>query len=375
MKIRIERGEAARALKRVMGASDARSDKTYLAGVLMEASDGYLTLSATDLDVSAQTVLQCDVLEEGRVSTPVKALYEALHRMDESDVDLALNESRLSVRAGSVNCRLLTEDSSLFPKLFFDDAEFGVGLEAEEFARVLVNGGYCPSRDDDRPNLTGVHLVRTAHDRVTVESTDGHRAARVVSVLDAWDHENETFLDDGLTIPSRGLRVIGDLIDSQGAPVNIGMSSGQVVISQGATKVAMRPVGGGFPDIGAVLPDIATWSSCLCKRDVFLSALDLSRLFTPKSDKLRLTFADDGLGLYATNPDLGESNQVIPCEWSGEERVSVGMSWRYIADALKHIQGREVAIWLSDEDPRLSPMVCMDPEDQDVTHIVMPMRS
>ena len=75
MKITIAKEEFIRGLQSVQNVVNPRTTLPVLSNVLLEANDGKLLLTATDLDVTVSCTVKADVSEEGRVTLPAKKLF------------------------------------------------------------------------------------------------------------------------------------------------------------------------------------------------------------------------------------------------------------------------------------------------------------
>jgi DNA polymerase-3 subunit beta len=94
-------------LKSVLPAVAARSGPPMLSGVRLEASEGEVSIEATDLELTARRVVRGDVTVHGAgsVVVPAKPLVKALAAMSEPEIVLQSHSSDgragLDVRAGT----------------------------------------------------------------------------------------------------------------------------------------------------------------------------------------------------------------------------------------------------------------------------------
>ena len=87
MKIKILRSKLIEALKAVQNIVVGRGSLPIIQNVLMEAENGKLTLTTTDLDISIRSVCECEVIEPGRSTLPVKLLFNAVSKSEEGARD------------------------------------------------------------------------------------------------------------------------------------------------------------------------------------------------------------------------------------------------------------------------------------------------
>ena len=88
-----------------------------------------------------------------------------------------------------------------------------------------------------------------------------------------------------------------------------------IIFKHGPMSLSVRLIDGTFPDFTQVLPKESD-NKAVIERDVFVQSLRFVSLFAnPKTNNVRLSLSDDGLELYATDPDRGEGKKVVPVEY------------------------------------------------------------
>ena len=104
---------------------------------------------------------------------------------------------------------------------------------------------------------------------------------------------------------------------------------------------------------------------------MFVQSLRFVSLFAnPKTNNVRLSLSDDGLELYATDPDRGEGKKVVPVQYTGPS-VKAGYNYKYLLDVLGALDGTDVSLEIIDT---LSPTLVRDSETAEALFVVMPMR-
>src|SRR5918998_3157418 len=87
----------------------ARSTIQLLGGILLEAEEGSMRLSATDMEVSIQTVAAAEVEEEGRVVIPAPIFKDGVRSLPSGELGLPHDRAggvvRLSARENEYRIR------------------------------------------------------------------------------------------------------------------------------------------------------------------------------------------------------------------------------------------------------------------------------
>ena len=99
MRITCEKEELADKLQLVGRAVSPRTSVQILAGIMLEARDGRLALSATDMEISLRVSLEAQAEEEGAVVVPGRLLVDIVRLLpgDEVTLEHGAEDSVLSV--------------------------------------------------------------------------------------------------------------------------------------------------------------------------------------------------------------------------------------------------------------------------------------
>jgi DNA polymerase-3 subunit beta len=373
MKINIGSDTLEDELFKLQGVVSQRSTLAILSNTLLEAKDGRLTLHATDLDTSISTECECEVLEPGETTLQAKNLFDIVKNLDDDTLELETEENHWArLRSGDVNCRIVGTHPDDFPEILDTaDAEM-YPIGAEVLLDMIDKTLFSVSTDDARANLTGAFLKVTDDDTLLMVSTDGHRLSKIESDPEEFEPTDDTpeALREGIIIPRKGLSELQRIVDASGGQLEFGFVDNNVIFRHGPMTMSVRLIEGTFPDFTQVLPDESETKAFLDK-ETFLNSLNFVSLFaSSKTNNARLTLSDEGLELYASDPDRGEGEKMVPVEYDGQQ-VQAGYNYRYLQDALKAIDGDEVSLEIIDT---LSPTIIRDTERDEMLFVIMPMR-
>src|ERR671930_135743 len=119
LKTTCSRDDLLRGLGVVARGLSTRTTVQILAGILLDARDGKLSLAATDMELSLRTTVEANVESEGSVVVPGRLLLDIARLLPEPEVSLEhrLEEAIVEVRCGSASYRLHTHNAEDFPRL------------------------------------------------------------------------------------------------------------------------------------------------------------------------------------------------------------------------------------------------------------------
>lgn len=370
MKIQVSVDDLSKELYKLKGIVTKKSTLSILSQVLLEAEDGTLKLSATDLDTSASTHCECDVLDAGSFSVEAKKLIKLVKGLDEDIIQIKKEDNNWGeIECGSLSCRVPGRHPEDFPEMFDDEID-KFEINSDMFLNMVNKTEFSISEDDARANLTGAFFKLTNADTFLMVSTDGHRLSKteskVISDADAFPDE----FREGVIIPKKSLNEIKRIVGKGNYDLFIGVENKTVVFEFGPLRMAVRTVEGTFPDYTQVLPEESD-RKAFVQRSQLMDAINFMSLFAnKKTNNIRITLDDDCIDLYASDPENGEGNKIVPSDYNGDT-VKAGYNHKYIKDVLSAIDGEEVTVDINDE---LSPTLIKDPEDESSLFVVMPMR-
>lgn len=373
MKIRIQRQALNDELFKLQGVVSQRSTLAILSNALLDARDGKLTLHATDLDISVSTSCPCEVLEPGKVTLQAKGLFDIVKNLQEAELELETEDNYWAqLRSGPVNCRIVGTHPDDFPQIL--DTEhvnlfpIGTGRLLDMIEKTL----FSVSTDDARANLTGAFFRVTQEKTLLMVSTDGHRLSKIETVPEEFDPGEDipAALRQGIIIPRKGLSELKRTVDAKSDDLSFGLLGNSVIFKHGPMSLSIRLIEGSFPDFTQVLPRESERKAVLHRETLIQSLRFVSLFASPKTHNVRLAMTEDGLELYASDPDKGEGRKVVPVEYGGQP-VKAGYNYRYLLDVLNVIDGSEVSMEIIDT---LSPTLVRDVSRDEMLFVVMPMR-
>ena len=78
MKFSVNQQDLQKSLSYCQGVIEKRSTLPILSNILIEAKNNSLVLSATDMDISINETLNCEVSESGSAAVPAHTLYDII---------------------------------------------------------------------------------------------------------------------------------------------------------------------------------------------------------------------------------------------------------------------------------------------------------
>ncbi len=361
MKFRCDRDALSEALQTVQRGVSSRPGIPALTGVLLEAVDGgTLTLTTTDLEVSARLAVDVAVSEPGVALVPARLLADTVKSLSNAPVDFEADQSQARIRCAAYEGSLRLLPAEDFPGLQ-EPGGTHVVADAGAFAEAVGQIARAASRDEARPVLTGV-LVEVSREGCMLVATDSYRLA-VRELVATADAEAKAI------VPERALSEAGRAAatDEKGT-VQILVDESQVSFRAGGLTLTSRLIEGEFPNYRQLLPE-GHESRLTVSRQQLLEAVTRVGLMARDSTPVRLEFNALGVKLSSSSPDLGQAVETVEARYEGED-LTVAFSPQYLRDGLSAAVGESVRLDVRDG---LKPGV-VHGEGDEFTYLVMPVR-
>lgn len=361
MKFRCDRDALSEALQTVQRGVSSRPGIPALTGVLLEATDdGRLTLTTTDLEVSARLSTQVQVQEAGVALVPARLLGDTVKSLSDAPVEFETDQSQAHLRCAAYEGTLRLLPSEDFPGLQ-EPSGTSITAEAGAFAEAVTQVGRAASRDEARPVLTGV-LVEVSREGVVMVATDSYRLA-VRDLVATADGEGRAI------VPERALTEAGRAAQAdEKASIQIFLDESQVAFRIGELTLTSRLIEGEFPNYRQLLPE-EHQSRLTISRQALLDAVRRVGLLARDTTPVRLEFNALGVKLSSSSPDLGQAVEAVEARYEGED-LTAAFNPTYLADGLSAASGETVRLEVRDG---LKPGIVKG-ESDDFTYLVMPVR-
>ena len=340
MKFQVNRDVFSEAVSFAVKLLPQRTTQPILSGVLLDATDGALTLSSFDYEVSSRTEIAADVAEPGTALVSGRLLADIASRLPNAPVQFSTIDGKISVQCGSARFTLLSMPVEEYPTLPQITERTGV-LPAEEFAAAVAQVTVAASRDDVTPVITGVQL-EVGDNNLSLVATDRYRVA--VREVD-WDSGGTSAEGTAALIPARTLAEVGKTFAHSGTiSVTISRGDDRELIAFSADKktVTSLLIKGNFPPVKRLFPESVENYAVVNTADLVEATRRVS-LVLEREAALRFSFSIDGVTLEAAGSEQAQASETIEGHLHGEDTV-VSLKPSFLLDGLGAVHSEYVRI-------------------------------
>ena len=251
LKLSVAQTEILQALTLVSSAVPSRTTLPVLSNILLEAKEGSIQMTATDLDLAIATRATADITGEGSLTVPAKRLFELVRKLPKEELKLESKDLTLNVVSKTGRFKFLCIRPEEFPARINVTPDFTMTVESKLFERMIRRSIYAVSTDETRPALNGA-LFQISDGEIRLVATDGHRLARAGLKHPA---ASKSPLKGDIIIPLKALNHLLRLFSDNGDPVRIELSKNHARFTFGTTTLTTKLIEGPFPNYEQVLPE------------------------------------------------------------------------------------------------------------------------
>lgn len=353
-------------LQSVAGIVEKRHTLPILSNVLIEKRGDQLTMLATDIEIQIRTTTAGDLGgEDANLTVAARKLQDILRALpDGADVNLTLDDKRLTVKAGKSRFALQTLPAADYPRMNPpEDSSTRFTVSQKAFKRQIAQVAYSMAQQDIRYYLNGL-LVIVAGGELRMVATDGHRLAFAASPLETELERTEVILPRKTVLElSRQLADTDDVLE-------VVLAGNQAVFRFGPTELVSKLIDGKFPDYERVIPQNHPKLVSFDRTSLLAALQRVAILTNEKFRGVRLVIGNGLLRISSSNTEQEEAVEEVEVDFYGEG-ADIGFNVSYLLDVLSNVSTDTIEWRFNDGN---SSALLTLPGDDSFKYVVMPMR-
>jgi len=374
MKFTVERAILLKALAHVQSVVERRNTIPILANVLLDAKDGSLWLTATDMEIAVvEEIPGVTLTRPGRTTAPAATLYEIVRKLPDGakvELDHGGGDAALKLRAGRFQTDLSVLPVEDFPSMTEGKLAHRFALPAGQLRGLIDRTRFAISTEETRYYLNGIYLHATDSEGTPVlraVATDGHRLARVEEVLP----EGAAGMP-GVIVPRKTVAELRKLAEETQDEIRVALSDTKIRFDVGAVQLTSKLIDGTFPEYERVIPRGNDKILRVDKSAFAQAVARVAAISTERSRPVKLTLGRNQLLLSAASPEQGQAQEELEGDTVSYEStpLEIGFQARYLNDITDQIAD-QVEFRFADG---AAPTVVVDAAKPEALYVLMPMR-
>ena len=324
----------------VLKAVPSKTTMSILECILIDASAGQIKMTANDMELGIETVIEGDIREKGIIAIDAKIFSEIVRKLPDNDVTIETDanfqmlicceKARFSIAGKS------GEDFSYLP--YIEKAE-PVVVSQFSLREVIKQTIFSISDNESNKMMTG-ELFEISGNHLKVVSLDGHRVS-IRNLELKGEYQPRKVIVPGKTLIEVSKILSGEL----DALVNLFFTKNHIVFEFDETTVVSRLIEGEYFRIEQMLSTDYETKVRVNKKEL-LNCIDRATLLIRESDKkpIIIQIGDGEMRLKLTS-GVGSMNEEIVIEKEGKD-ILIGFNPKFMIDALRVIDDEMVTLYL-----------------------------
>ena len=373
MKLTIKKDLLLNALNKVSKAISTKNLIPVLAGIKFELKKKRLTLTASDNDITIQTMIEAvndedfKIEQEGSIIIQGKYILDIVRKLPDKYINIeVIDELKILIYTENSEFNLNGISESEYPNIGLEESKKKVNINASVFKDIVNQTAFASSNEESKPVLTGINF-NIVGDVLECNSTDSYRLARKVVKLNNASEENYN-----IVIPSHNILEFSRIIDDED-DIELHIFNNKILFKTGNLKFESRLINGTYPNTSNLLPD-SSYLVVSTNLNAFYDVIDRVSILTSDKEKNIVTLETRGdmLVLKSSSVEIGRVEEKMPITKNNDEDIKISFSAKYMMEALKSFSTETVDIHFVGE---IKPILIKSSEDETLTQLVLPIRT
>ena len=374
MKFTIKKEILLDALIKVSKAISTKNLIPVLGGIKFDLKKKKLTLTASDNDITIQTVIESNSEEEfkidneGSIIISGKYILDIVRKLPDEYINLeVVDDLKILIYTDNSEFNLNGISESEYPNIGLEESKKKIDIKSGTLKAIVNQTAFATSNEESKPVLTGINF-NIVGDVLECNATDSYRLARKVVKLDKVSDENYN-----IVIPSHNLLEFTKILVDDEDIVEMHIFNNKILFKNGNLKFESRLINGAYPNTSNLLPDDSMLVVSTNLND-FYNVIDRVSILTSDKEKNIVTLETQGntLILKSSSVEIGRVEEKMTIQKNNEEDIKISFSAKYMMDALKSFSTETVDLHFVGE---IKPILIKSEGDETLTQLVLPIRT
>ena len=363
MKLTCSKSSLLKGVNIVSKAVPSRTTMPILECILIDASANEIKLTANDMELGIETIIDGQIEERGIIALNAKIFSEIVRKLPDSDVTIQTDDKfKTIITCEKAKFNIVGKSGDDFSYLPYIERNEKVTVSEFTLKEVIRQTIFSISDNDTNKLMTG-ELFEIRENKMKVVSLDGHRISiRNIELKDNYDHKK-------VVVPGKTLQEISKILTGEAdAEVNIYITQNHILFEFGQTLVVSRLIEGEYFKIDQMISSDYETKVRINKK-VLLDCIDRATLLVKEGDKkpIIMNIQDTAMELKI-NSAIGSMNEEIDIEKEGKD-ILIGFNPKFFIDALRVIDNDEVTLYMVN--PK-APCYIKD-EEESFIYLILPV--
>ncbi len=363
MKITCQKTDLVKGVNIVSKAVPTRTTMAILECILIDASSDTIKLTANDMEIGIETIVNGTISERGIIALDAKKFSEIVRKLPENEVTIETDSTfKTSITCEKAKFDIIGksgQDFSYIPNIERNQPIVISQLTLRDIIRQTI---FSVADNENNKLMTG-ELLEIKDNKLKVVALDGHRVS--IRNVELKNPAN----DVKVIVPKKTLNEVIKIIDGGiDDEINIFVTDNHIIFEFDQTTVVSRIIEGEYFKIEQMLSADYETKIKINKRE-FFDCFDRATILVNEGDKkpIIVNAVDNTMSLTISS-FIGTMNEDIDIVKEGKN-IMIGFNPKFVIDALKVIDDEEITLYMLNEK---SPCFIKD-EAESFIYIILPV--
>lgn len=363
MKLTCSKSSLLKGVNIVSKAVPSRTTMPILECILIDASANEIKLTANDMELGIETIIDGQIEERGIIALNAKIFSEIVRKLPDSDVTIQTDDKfKTIITCEKAKFNIAAQSGEDFSYLPVIEKEDYITVSEFTLKEVIRQTIFSIADNDTNKMMTG-ELFEIEGNILKVVSLDGHR----ISIRKIELKEN--YAQKKVIVPGKTLQEISKIIGGEAeALVDISFTKNHIVFEFDKTVVVSRLIEGEYFKIDQMLSSDYETKVRIHKKEL-LDCIDRATLLIKEGDKKPIIIdIKDGTMELKIKSQIGSMDETIFITKEGKDLL-IGFNPKFLIDALRVIDDEEVDLYFMNAK---APCFIKD-ENQSYIYLILPV--
>ncbi len=318
-----------------------KTTMSILECILIDTRNGEIKLTANDMELGIETVIDGEILDKGMIALDAKIFLEIVRKLPDNNITIETNNEtyKTTITCEKAKFNIIGksgEDFSYLPDIVRNDSIVISQFTLKEVIRQTI---FSIADNDNNRLMTG-ELFEIDNDTLKVVSLDGHRISiRRISLKNSYGNKK-------VVVPGKTLSEVSKILSGDmDKDVSIFFTDKHILFEFDNTLVVSRLIEGEYFRIDQMLSSDYETKIKMNKKEL-LDCIDRATLLVKEGDKkpVIINITDSSMQLKM-NSTVGSMDEEIDITKEGKD-LMIGFNPKFLIDALRVIEDEEIDLYM-----------------------------
>lgn len=340
MKIICSKSDLLRGVNIVSKAVPSKTTMAILECILINASSSTIKLTANDMELGIETIIQGEISEPGIIALDAKVFSEIVRKLPDNEVSIETDDNfKTIITCEKSKFNIIGKSGEDFSYLPYIEKKRPLILSQFTLKEVIRQTIFSIADNDNNKLMTG-ELFEINENNLKVVSLDGHRISiRNIELKETYDYHK-------VVVPGKTLQEISKILSGDSsADINLFFTEKHVVFEFDETTVVSRLIEGEYFRIEQMLSSDYETKIKINKQEL-LNCIDRATLLIKEGDKkpIIMNITDESMELKI-NSFIGSMNEEIDIQKEGRD-ILIGFNPKFFIEALRVIDEETITLYM-----------------------------